>query len=92
MFQNNYTRVALAIKPVMLPFFTPMVLDTERHSLKPYMAPINHNVLNEKTWVKIVHTLMGNFCQETNDKNDTTPMEDMGHDACVIVGYHKKVL
>jgi hypothetical protein len=34
---------------------------------------------------------MGNFCQETNKKNDTTPMEDMGHDACVVVGYHNEV-
>jgi hypothetical protein len=24
-------------------------------------------------------------------KNDTTLMEDMGNDACVIVGYHNKV-
>ncbi len=23
-------------------------------------------------------------------KINTTPMEDMGHDACVIVGYHNK--
>jgi hypothetical protein len=75
----------------MLPFFTPIVADTEKHSLKPYMAPVNHNILNEKTWVKIVHTLMGNFCQETNDQNDTAPMEDKGRDACVVVGYHKNV-
>ncbi len=75
----------------MLPFFTPFVVNTENHSLKPYMAPVNHNVLNEKMWVNIVHTFMENFCQETNDQNDTAPMEDMGHDACVIVGYHKNV-
>ena len=31
------------------------------------------------------------FCLETNEQNDTVPMEDMGHDACVIVGYHKNV-
>ncbi len=74
----------------MLPFFTPFVVNTDNHTLKPYMAPVNHNVLNEKTWVNIVHTFMGNFCLETNEQNDTAPMEDVGHDACVVVGYHKK--
>ncbi len=34
---------------------------------------------------------MGNFCQESDDKNDTMPMEDMGRDASVIVGCHKQV-
>ncbi len=91
LFQNNCTRITLEIKPVMLPFFTPFVVNTVNHTLKPYMAPVNHNVLNEKTLVDIVHTFMGNFCLETNEQNDTAPMEDMGHDACVVVGYHKNV-
>jgi hypothetical protein len=55
------------------------------------MAPINHNHLNEITWLKIVHTLMGNFCQDSDDKNDTMPMEDMGRDACVMLGCHEQV-
>jgi hypothetical protein len=75
----------------MLPFFTPFVVDIDKHALKLYMAPVNHNVLNETMWVNIVHTFLGNFCQETDNHNDTTPMEDMGHDACVVVGYHKNV-
>ena len=70
----------------MLPFFTPFIVNTENHTLMPYMAPVNHNILNEQTWVNIVHTFMGNFCLETNEQNDTAPMEDMGHDACVVVG------
>jgi hypothetical protein len=75
----------------MLPFFTPFEVDVEKHTLKPYMAPVNHNVLNEMTWINIVHTFMGNFCHESDSKINTTPMEDMGHDACVIVGYHNNV-
>ncbi len=56
------------------------------------MAPVNHNVLNETTWLNIVHTFLGNFChKQTDNNNDTTPMEDMGRDACVVVGYHKNV-
>jgi hypothetical protein len=75
----------------MLPFFTPFEVDVEKHTLKPYMAPVNHNVLNETTWINIVHTFMGFFCHESDSKINTTLMEDMGHDACVIVGYHNKV-
>jgi hypothetical protein len=61
LFQNNCTRITLDIKPIMLLFFTPFVVDIDKHALKPYMAPVNHNVLNETTWVSIVHTLVGFF-------------------------------
>ena len=75
----------------MLPFFTAFKVDNEKHTLKPYMAPVNHNHLNEITWLKIDHTLMGKFCQESDDRNDTVPMEDMGQDACVMIGRHERV-
>jgi hypothetical protein len=75
----------------MLPFFTLFEVDTDKHTLKPYMAPVNHNGLNEMTWINVVHTFMGNFCNESDSKINTTQMEDMRHDACVIVGYHNKV-
>ncbi len=77
-------------KPVMLPFFTPFEVHVDKHTLKPYMAPVNHNILSETTCINIVHTFMGNFCNGSDSKINTTPMEDMGHDACVIVGYHNK--
>jgi hypothetical protein len=81
----------LDIKPVMLPFFRPFEIDTEKHTLKPYIAPVNHTVLNETTWINIFHTFMRFLCNKSNSKINTMPMEDMGHDACVIVGYHNKV-
>jgi hypothetical protein len=31
------------------------------------------------------------FFHESDSKINTTPMEDTGHDACVIVGYYNKV-
>jgi hypothetical protein len=34
---------------------------------------------------------MGFFCHESDGKNNIMPMEDMGYDACVIVGYHNKI-
>ena len=84
-------RVSLEIKPVMLPFFTSFEVDKQKRTLKPYMAPVNHNILDETTWLKIVHTLMGNFCQDDDDVEGTVAMEDMGNDACVLVGCHQHV-
>jgi hypothetical protein len=55
------------------------------------MAPVNHNHLNKITWLKTVHTLMGKFCQESDDRNNMVPMEDMGRDACVMIGCHEQV-
>ena len=75
----------------MLPFFTHFIVDTKKHTLKPYMAPVNHNVLNETTWVNIVHSIMGNFCLGTDEELHTAPMENMGNDACVIIGNHQNV-
>jgi hypothetical protein len=71
----------LNIKPVMLPFFTPFELDVDKHTLKPYMASVNHNGINETTWlnINIVHTFMGIFCCKNDSKNNTTLMEDMGN-------------
>ncbi len=75
----------------MLPFFTAFEVDDKKHTLKPYMAPVNHNHLNETMWLKTVHTLMGKFCQESDDRNNTVPMEGMGQDACVMIGCHEQV-
>ncbi len=41
--------------------FTPFEVDVDKHTLKPYMAPVNHNVLNETTRINIAHTFMGIF-------------------------------
>ena len=54
------------------------------------MSPVNHNIINKTTWIKIVHTLMKNFCQESDDKDNMNALENMGNDVCVIVGYHEK--
>jgi hypothetical protein len=68
LFRNNCTRITLDIKPVMLPFFTPFVVDIDKHALKPYMAPVNHNVPNETTGVNIVHTLLGKLIITTTQR------------------------
>ncbi len=57
--------------------------------LQPFIAPINHNTLTSAKAIKIVHTLMGNFCHR--DKDKISQMEDMGNNACLLMGYHNKV-
>jgi hypothetical protein len=90
-FQNNCKTVTLDIKPVMLLFFIPFKVDIDKHTLKPDMAPVNCNILNEMTWINIVHTFMGKFCNKSDSKINTMPMEDMVHDDCVIKGYLNKI-
>ena len=53
------------------------------------MAPVNHNHLQKTTMLKIVHTLLGNFCQYSDGTNDTAALEDMGRDASVMIGCHE---
>jgi hypothetical protein len=60
-FNKGCTRISLEMKPVMLPFFTLFEVDKPNHVLKPYMAPVNHNVINETSWIRIFHTFYGNF-------------------------------
>jgi hypothetical protein len=57
--------------------------------LQPFIAPVNHNTLTSAKAIQIVHTLMENFCH--GDKNMIRQMEDMGNDACLLMGYHNKV-
>jgi hypothetical protein len=57
--------------------------------LRPLIAPVNHNTLNNSKTFQIVHTLMGNFCH--GGKNKISHMEDMGNDATMLIGCHDKV-
>ena len=75
----------------MLSFLTHFRVNLEQHKLQPYMAQINYKALNETTWFNIAHTFMGNFRHNIDSKINTTPMKHMGHDTCLIVGYHNKV-
>jgi hypothetical protein len=57
--------------------------------LQPFIASVNHNTLTSAKAMQIVHTLMGNFCH--CDKDKISQMEDMGNNACFLMGYHDKV-
>jgi hypothetical protein len=52
----------------------------------PYVAPVNHNSLNEANAFNIAHTMMGNFCR--GDKDKDSHMENMGNNACVVVSFN----
>jgi hypothetical protein len=58
-------------------------------NLYPYVAPLNHNVLNEAKSLNIAHTMLGNFCHREEDKE--LHMENIGNNACVVVGFNNMV-
>ncbi len=70
----------------MVPFLTMLEALNDHTTLLPFVAPVNHNKVNESKTVQIIHTLMGNFCN-----GDKSKPEDMGNDECIMVAYHAKV-
>jgi hypothetical protein len=67
----------------------PTEKDVDNIKLQLFIAPINHNTLTSAKAINIVHILMGNFCNGNNEK--ISQREDMGNNACVLMGYHDKV-
>jgi len=53
--------------------------------LRMFMAPVNHNKLDEKKTLQIINTILGNTYQHENGL--TRRNQDFGLDACVVVGY-----
>ncbi len=82
------TKIMLQVHLTTLPFLTCMDV-TENNKLRPFMALVNHNFLNESKALSIAHMMMGNFCH--GDKKKESQMENMGTDVCVIVGFDNKV-
>jgi hypothetical protein len=86
--EAHFTKIMWQVHLTTLPFLTCMDV-TENNELCPFVAPVNHNFLNEAKTLSIAHTMMGNFCHG-NDKKESQ-MENMGTDACIIVGFDNKV-
>jgi hypothetical protein len=51
-----------------------------------YIAPVNHNSINTSRVASITSTMLGNYCQDT-ENYDITHLPDMGTDAGVLFGY-----
>jgi len=73
----------------MVPFLTALEASDDHTTLLPFVAPVNHNKVNESKMVQIIHMLIGNFCHR--GKNKGRQPEDMGNDAFIMVAYHAKV-
>ena len=91
MLESNFNTVTLKINPSVIPFLTATTVHCgkKKNKLMPYVAPVNHNVLNNEKAINIAHTILGNFCHGDETKN--SQMETMGMDACMMIGYHNKV-
>ena len=86
--EAHFTKIMWQVHLTTLPFPTCMDV-TENNKLCPFVAPVNHNFLNDAKTLSISHTMLGNFCH--GDKKNESQMENMGTDACVIVGFDNKV-
>ncbi len=64
MLESNFKTVTLKINPTVMPFLTAttIYLGKRKNILRPFIAPVNHNVLNNEKAVNIAHTILGNFC------------------------------
>ncbi len=91
MLDSNTKKESWNIHPTVLMFLTAMTVSQGKKNttLRPYVAPVNHNILNMEKAINIAHTILGNFCH--GDKSKNSQMETMGMDSCMIVGYHDKV-
>ena len=52
----------------VLPFLTCMDV-TENKELRLFVAPVNHDYLNEAKTLNIAHTMMGNSCHGDEQKD-----------------------
>ncbi len=86
--EAHFTKINWQVHLTTLLFLTCMDV-TENNKLRPFVAPVNHNFLNEAKILSIAHTMMGNFCH--GDEKKESHMENIGTDACVIVGFDNKV-
>jgi hypothetical protein len=47
-----FQKVNVDLHPLMVPFLTALELSHEKTTLKPYVAPVNHNKVNESKHFK----------------------------------------
>jgi len=89
--ESNFLTVSLKINPTVIPFLmaTTVHRGKKKNIPRPYVAPVNHNVLNNEKAINIAHTILGNFCHGDETKN--SQMETMGMDAYMMIGYHDEV-
>jgi hypothetical protein len=85
---KKFSKDTWTVHPNIIPFLTNIMVNYKNH-LHPYIAPVNHNSLNEAKTLNIVHTMLGDFCHGDEDKE--LHMENIGNDVCVVVGFNNMV-
>jgi hypothetical protein len=80
--------IDLRINPRMILFFTPLMHAEGDQCMAVYIAPINHNRIDNKMVASIMSTMKGNHCRD--ESKDNMHLQDMGSDAAVLVGYYNK--
>jgi hypothetical protein len=61
-----------------------------KSGIRAYIAPVNHNSIITSRVASITSTMLGNYCQDT-ENYDITHLLDMGTDAGVLFGYFDRV-
>jgi hypothetical protein len=85
---KNFSKDTWTVHPSIIPFLTNMTVTDKKH-LHSYIVPVIHNFFNEAKTLNISHTMLGNFCH--GDKDKESHMEQMGNNACVVVGFNNMV-
>ena len=75
----------MSISPSVYPFMTMMTVDEKKNNLHPYVAPINHNELNNTKMKEIMYYIF-EYCN-----SDGTQLSNLGNDGVVLVGFQNKV-
>jgi hypothetical protein len=83
-----FSKDTWTVHPSIIFFLTNIMVNYKNH-LHPYFVPVTHNSLNEAKVLNIAHTMLGNFCH--GDKDKESHMENMGNNACVVVGFNNMV-
>jgi hypothetical protein len=76
---KNFSKDTWTVYPSIISFLMNIMVNYKNH-LHPYVAPLDHNSLNEAKALNIAHTMLGNFCHGGEDKE--SHMENMGNNAC----------
>jgi hypothetical protein len=64
---------------------TMMTVDEKEGNLHLYVAPINHNELNNTKTKEIMYSIL-DYCN-----SDCTQLSNLGNDGVVLVGFQNKV-
>ena len=86
--QEHTENYNVQINPSIIPFITMMNVDDEKRFLHPYVAPVNHNELNNTKTKEIMYSILdyGN-----SDGKNVSQLNNLGNDAVILIGFQDNV-